>query len=405
MAPTSSITRKTNPVLLFTAFEPSGDDHASSVIAELRRRYPRLPIFAWGGPKMERAGATIVERTGDDAVMGMPGLAKIIEHGKINRRVDEWLEDHGATVHIPVDSPAANFPLCQLSKSRGAKVVHLVAPQMWAWGPWRVNKLRRLTDLVLCLLPFEEPWFLARGVPAKFIGHPLFDHPLDTAAIDLRAAALGDKLPPGNPKIAMMPGSRPGELKKNFGPLVDAFRRIKTDFPETSGVFAVTRPEVEVQLRRAAAGLGGWPADCSVVVGDAETVTRWCDLAIVKSGTVTLHVARQNKPMVTFYRPGRLMYYLLGKWVVSTPFYTLPNLIAGRGVVPELIPHLAPDGQELAVGVYRLLRQPGFADDQREGLRQICQKFNGIRADVEAANAIERVAGLVPAEEPGALVV
>ena len=169
------------PALLFTAFEPSGDDHAAAVVAELRRRHPDLPIYGWGGPKMERAGATIIERTGHDAVMGMPGLAKILEHKRINGRIRRWLDQNPVAVHIPVDSPAANFPICKMTKARGIRVVHLVAPQIWAWGPWRIKKLRRLTDLVLCLLPCEEAWFLTRGVRAKFIGHPLFDHPLDLA--------------------------------------------------------------------------------------------------------------------------------------------------------------------------------------------------------------------------------
>ncbi|MFN7022873.1 MAG: lipid-A-disaccharide synthase, partial [Phycisphaerales bacterium] len=183
------------PALLFTAFEPSGDDHAAPVIAALRSRHPRLPIYAWGGPKMEAAGATIVERTGDDAVMGMPGLAKVLEHSRINRRIDDWLDDHRITVHVPVDSPAANFPICALTKARGAKAVHLVAPQIWAWGQWRLKKLKRLTDLVLCLLPFEEEWFQARGVPARFIGHPLFDRTPDVAAADARIAAGGGTFP------------------------------------------------------------------------------------------------------------------------------------------------------------------------------------------------------------------
>ncbi len=385
--------RSAAPTLLFTAFEPSGDDHASSVIAELRRRHPELPIYAWGGARMEKAGATIVERTGDDAVMGMPGLAKILEHGRINRRVDEWLDDHRVTVHIPVDSPAANFPICARTKARGVKVVHLVAPQMWAWGPWRVKKLRRLSDLVLCLLPFEEEWFLTRGVPAKFIGHPLFDEPLETAELDARLAALGDRMPAGTPKIALMPGSRPGELKNTLSPLLDAFRRVKTDFPATVGVMAVTRPDIEPLLRARAEALGGWPEGLSVVAADIGAVVRWCDMAIVKSGTVTLHVARQCKPMITFYRPSWLMYQLLGRWIVSTPFYTLPNLIAGKRIVPELIPHFG-DGADLASGIYRILRQPGFADDQRHALQQMCRKFDGKHAAPAAADAIEQVAGL-----------
>jgi lipid-A-disaccharide synthase len=394
----ASRTRAAAPALLFTAFEPSGDDHASSVIAELRRRHPDLPIYAWGGPKMERAGATIIERTGEDAVMGVPGIAKIIEHGRINRRVDEWLDDNRVSVHIPVDSPAANFPICARTKTRGIRVVHLVAPQMWAWGSWRVSKLRRLTDLVLCLLPFEEEWFLTRGVPARFIGHPLFDKPLDYAAIDARIAAAGASLPQAPPdaaRIALMPGSRPSELDRTLWPLLDAFKRVKADFPASVGVMAVTRPEVETLLRARAERLGGWPEGLTVLAGDIDAAVRWCDMAIVKSGTVTLHVARQGKPMITFYRPTWLTYQIVGRWIVSTPYYTLPNLIAGKRIVPELIPHFG-DGADLATGVYRILRQPGFADDQRHALEQMCAKFQGRHAAPAAADAIEEVAGLVP---------
>jgi lipid-A-disaccharide synthase len=393
---------------LFTAFEPSGDDHAAPVIAELKRRHPGLSIYAWGGPKMARAGATIVERTGEDAVMGVPGFAKIIEHGKINRRVDEWLEDHRIDLHVAVDSPAANFPLCALSKGRGTRVLHLVAPQMWAWGPWRVGKLRRLTDLVLCLLPFEDHWFLSRGVPARFIGHPLFDHPLDLAQVDQRVAALGallpqPELPPHQaPKIGLMPGSRPSEVKATLPALLDAVRRIQADFPHASAVFAVTHPDVEHTIRTRAKRLGGWPANTTVVARDTDAVIRWCDMALVKSGTITLHMARQNKPMVTFYRPDKLAYYLVGKWLVSAPHFTLPNLIAGKRIVPELIPHFG-DGQDLAVGIYRLLRQPGFADDQRAALTAMCRKFEGKCASVEAADAVEELTGLRPARPgPGA---
>ncbi|MFN0011100.1 MAG: lipid-A-disaccharide synthase [Phycisphaerales bacterium] len=383
------------PVLLFTAFEPSGDDHAAPVIAELKRRHPRVPIYAWGGPKMEAAGARLIERTGEDAVVGVPGIAKIIEHGKINRRVDEWLEDNRVTLHVPVDSPAANFPLCALSKARGVKVVHLVAPQLWAWGPWRIGKLRRLTDLVLCLLPFEEDWFLSRGVPARFIGHPLFDHPLDLHATDQRlwGHAAAGRVPEGSPKIALMPGSRPGELRRTLFPLLDAFKRLKADFPKAAGVFAVTKPGVEYELRRRAEAMGGWAPDLEVISGDIEAAIRWCDFALVKSGTVTLHVARQLKPMVAFYRPARLMYYSIAKWIVSTPMFTLPNLIMGRKVVPELIPHFG-DGQALAVGVYRLMRQPGFADDQRAALAEVLRRFEGRNAASLAADAIEEAAGL-----------
>lgn len=384
--------------LLFTGFEPSGDDHASMVIAELRRRHPSLPIYAWGGPKMEAAGATIVERTGEHAVMGIPGIGKIIEHIQINRRIEEWLDKNKPALHIPVDSPDANFPICKMAKERGMRVVHLVAPQLWAWREGRIRKLRRLSDLVLCVLPFEEQWFLTRGVPAKFVGHPLFDVPLDFDRLDQRAGLIGS----GSPKVALMPGSRPGEVKKSAFPLLDAYRRIKADFPAARGCFALTRQHFEDFLRAKAKETGGWPADLEVVIGDTDAVIRWCDMALVASGTVTLQVARQRKPMVTFYRFGktwRLPLGIIGPLMFKTQLFTLPNLIAGKRIVPELVPHYG-DGQALAVGVYRYMRQPGYADDQRRELDAVCGKFEGRSASIGAADAIEQLAGLAPAARP-----
>ncbi|MCC6677441.1 MAG: hypothetical protein IT436_09880 [Phycisphaerales bacterium] len=378
--------------ILFTAFEPSGDDHASAVIAELRKRHPRLPIYAWGGPKMERAGATIIERTGDDAVMGLPGIEKIREHRRINRRIAAWLDSGRASMHVPVDSPAANFPICAMAKARGMKVVHLVAPQVWAWASWRVRKLRKRTDLVLCLLPFEEDWFRARNVPARFIGHPLFDADLDLADLDRRAAVL----PAGGPRVALMPGSRPGELTKNFPILLRAYRLLQARHPGMVGVLAATRPEVERQLRAMAEGLGGWPESLSCLCGQTDVVVRWSELALVVSGTVTLQVAKQQRPMVIVYKSSRLVCFLLGSWLVSTRVFTLPNLIAGRRIVPELVPYFG-QGDEVAAEAARLLDEPGAADQQRKGLAGVREKFRSVHAASSAADAIEQVAGLVRA--------
>ena len=380
------------PRVLFTAFEPSGDDHASTVIAELKRRHPNLPIFAWGGPKMERAGATIIERTGETAVMGLPGVGKILEHVRINRRVEEWLDHHRVAMHIPVDSPDANFKICAMAKKRGAKVVHLVAPQVWAWREGRIHTLRKLTDLILCLLPFEEPYFMTRGVPAKFIGHPLFDIPLDEAAMDLRGVMLGG----GKPKLALMPGSRPAEIRRSVPPLLDAYRELKRDFPDLRGVMPLTRPAVHDEVKMIAANSGGWPDGLSAIVGDTDTAIRWCDYAIVASGTVTLQVARQRKPMVTFYRFGRSMqlpFWILGRLMFTTKLFTLPNLIAGKRIVQELVPHFG-GGEPLAAGVLKLMRQPGYADDQRAALDEVCKRFEDRRASMTAADEICRMLGI-----------
>lgn len=386
--------------MLFTAFEPSGDDHAASVIAELRRRHPNLPIYAWGGPKMAAAGATIVQRTGDDAVVGVPGFKKIIEHRAINRGISRWLRQGLVSLHVPVDSPAANFPICKIARRRRLRIVHLVAPQIWAWGSWRIKKLRRLTDMVLCLLPFEELWFLERGVPAKFIGHPLFVEPLNYPALDRRAAELGT----GTPKIALMPGSRPKEIEGCFAVLLDAFMRLRKDFPQSRAVVAATRPEVAERLHQIASESvakpgepalppGTWPEGVSVAIGETDAVVRWCDYALVVSGTVTLQIAKQYRPMVAMYRPNRLMYHALARWLVLTEVFTLPNLIAGRRIIPELIPHFG-DGEALAVEVIKLMRRTGYADDQRDALRKVVEKFQGINAAEIAVDEIEKILGL-----------
>ncbi len=134
--------------ILFTAFEPSGDAHAAPVIAELLRQSPGVRVYAWGGPKMEAAGATMLGRTADDGAMGLGALKRAGEVRREVRRIKQWIREYRVLAVVVVDSPAANFPVAKAVKRTGARIVHLVAPQLWAWGKWRIGKLRRLTDLV-----------------------------------------------------------------------------------------------------------------------------------------------------------------------------------------------------------------------------------------------------------------
>lgn len=383
--------------ILFTGFEPSGDDHASAVIAELTSRHPDLRVCAWGGPKMGAAGAEIIEETGKNAVIGLPGLGKILEHREINKRVAAWMDANPFSVHVPVDSPAANFSICRMAKRRGKKVVHLVAPQVWAWGAWRVNKLRRLTDFVCCLLPFEEEYFAGKNVPARFVGHPLFDEKPDEGRMIEQAASL----PRGERRIALMPGSRPSEITKNFPLLIEAYRRLRRNFPDIVGVVAGARADLEPTLREIAEQTphapgceSGWPGSLEFSAGKTDAVIHWSTLALVVSGTVTLQIARQARPMVVVYKSSPLVYHLLARWLLSTAHYSLPNLVAGRKIVPELVPHFG--GPEALVDeAVALLERPELADRQRRDLAEVASRFEGRHAASGAADEIERVAGLV----------
>lgn len=345
---------------------------------------------------MERAGATIIERTGDDAVMGVPGIAKIREHQRINARIASWIESNPVSVHVPVDSPAANFPICEIAKSRGMKVVHLVAPQIWAWGRWRIHKLRRMTDLVLCLLPFEQRFFERRNVPARFIGHVLFDKPLDLESLDVRADEFGE----GRPRIAMMPGSRPDELRRHLDLLLDAFSMIKVKHPLALGIVAVGSDHAKAQIEALLSlRAGGLPEGVRIVVQETDAVIRWCTIALVKSGTVTLQVARQLKPMVTFYTKANPIFYLAVKAVLSTKLFSLPNVVAARRIIPEFIPHWG-GAEPIAEEAFKLLEDPKVYERQRADLIDLCQQFDGKYAAGLAADAIEEIGDIVRRDTP-----
>ncbi len=323
--------------------------------------------------------------------MGVPGIEKIREHQRMNERIDAWIRDNPVTVHIPVDSPGANFPVCKISREHGLKIVHLVAPQLWAWAPWRVHKLRRLTDLVLCLLPFEEGWFNTQGVPARFIGHPLFESVPSAEELDKRSGSF----PTGSPRIALLPGSRPAEIRKNFPLLIGAFRTLKSRHPQLKGVVAATHADVEPVLRDIADAHSGWPVGMSVASGDADAVIHWSDVALVVSGTVTLQIARQRKPMVTFYKSSPILYWGVFRWLLTTKLFSLPNLIAGKRIIPELIPHFG-GSEPIAEAADQLLSNPRKVIEQRDELQKVCARFEGIRAGAAAADAIEEVAGIEP---------
>ena len=379
--------------LLFTAFEPSGDDHAAAVIRELKRRWPDLSIYAWGGPKMARAGAEIIASTGDDAVVGAPGWDTIKRYLRIRRDIADWMRANRPTVHIPVDSPGANFTIAKSAKRLGIKVTHLVAPQLWAWGPWRIGKLKRCTDHVLCLLPFEAAWFERRGVRATFIGHPLFDEPLDFDAIDQRVRSL----PTGEPRVAILPGSRAAELRRNFPVMLAAFRELRRRHPNLVGVVAATNETTRGQLQARADLLGGWPEGLDLVVSDTDLVIRWCQVALAVSGTVSLQIAKQACPMVVMYKTNKIAWKILGSWLIRSPFIALPNLIAGRAVIPELFPYFKGH-MRLVEAADAVLTNPQEQESQRRALVEIVQQFAGKNASHDAADAIERMAGLVPGD-------
>ncbi len=376
---------QSTPGILFTAFEPSGDQLAAPVIAHLRRELPETPVFAWGGSRMAEAGAELIENTCDRSAMLLPGYKVIREHLAMHQRIGGFLKRGKVSLHVPVDSPASNFPICKLARGTGCNVVHLVAPQVWAWAEHRVRRLRRLTDLVLCLLPFEEAWFKERGVPAVYIGHPLFDEPLP----DLHGKLGG--LPHGSPRLALLPGSRLAEVKANFPLMLRAFLDLQASHRGIAGV-VVARNDLFADLieRQASESSDALAVRTNMLY---ETLA-WCDLALVTSGTVTLQVARAARPMIVLYKVRGLhmwlLYRTLKPFLMTSKHFALPNVLAQQRVVPEFAPHFGGHGK-VAKMLSRHLDDSRLGSRQVATMQQVLEPFEGRRASRHAAEEIAKV--------------
>lgn len=383
------------PIILFTAFERSGDDHAAAVIRALKARRPELRIYGLGGEKMAAAGAEILEETVGGAVMGMGAIGQWKVHRARVKRLGVWMRDHAVDVHVPTDSPAANWAVCKLVKSKpwgelgdggAGKVVHLVAPQLWAWASWRIGRLHKWSDRLLCVLPFEEKWFGQRGVKTRFIGHPLFDEAVDEGEVSEVVDRLGvgvdggegDSGGEGEIRIGLLPGSRKGEVLKNWPVMREVFERLRARFPQARGVVAAADEAGAKRIEEIGLGDG-----LRIEVGEVEGVLGWSEVVLTVSGTVTLRVARAGKPMVALYKVGGLFWRLIGWWLINTRTFTLPNLVARGGpsfdgeghVVKEFVPWLGGDVGPIAEELAGLIEDKDKRERQVAALGAVMAKF------------------------------
>nr|MBC8201241.1 hypothetical protein [Planctomycetota bacterium] len=310
---------QTTKTILMTAFEPSGDALGAMAAQGLKEIDSSIHIVGLGGSLMESAQVQLLAHTTKEAAMGVGAISEIKRIKRLVGVVESWIKEHKPDVVVAVDSPAANWPVCKVARKYGCTVVHLAAPQLWAWAPWRINKMKRLSDHVMCLLPFEEEWFASRGMPATFIGHP--------AMVCHSKKVLA--LPSGDPNIVLLPGSRKREITKNLPMQQEILARICAEFSGTEAVIACRGEDKERVLPFA--------GDLQIVSDDLPSVLDWADLALNVSGTVSLHIMQHATPMIGMYKVNALS--ILGsKIMLNTPNRLLPNLIAGERVVPEFIP-------------------------------------------------------------------
>lgn len=369
-----------------TAFEPSGDALAAPLIARLRADDPGLRVYAMGGPKMRDAGAELIEETTAHAKMGFGAASEARVHLKRLGRLKRWLADHPVDLLIPVDSPAANWSICGSVRKRcpHAKVIHLVCPQVWAWATWRIGKLKRLTDHVLCLLPFEIDFLKQHAIPCTFVGHPVFERQ-DPAA----PQGVADR--PGEVKLAILPGSRSKEISANYPTMravLAALRARGHDITALVGASDQTRARQIESMTEPGESI-------TVLTGQTDPVIHWADAVLATSGTVTLQVLARGTPMVAMYNMNKNFCRVI-RFIVKTRTFTLPNLIGesmGMGrIVPEFVPHFA-DPAPIAAALEPLLPGGTGRDDQLAAFGQVHDRFGATDFASTAAGTVGRIMG------------
>lgn len=376
------------PVIFLSAAEASGDEHGSRLVAALRRKLPDARLIGVTGEKMAAAGCeSVADLTQQASMLGRP-LLKLPYYMRTIRRIKKSIRQLKPDIHVPIDSPALNWHLAKAAKLTGAKVVYYIAPQVWAWAPWRVKKLARLTDHVACILPFEELYLQHRGVNATFVGHPLMESlpPRPESMPDL-IEAWGS----GKWRVALLPGSRHGEVKAGTRPLIAVAREIQRRWPEAHCT-VTARTEQTADLIRKAAG-GPWPETLEIAVAQTRRVLADSHFAVATSGTVTLEVAHFGVPMVIFYRVGPILRFLrkfIGRWGVPTTSFSLVNILAGRKIVPELMPWGGRVSQ-LVDRTMECMEELGYLVETRVALTKV---VDSLRTDGQQG-ASERTADLI----------
>jgi lipid-A-disaccharide synthase len=383
-----------NPTIALVAGETSGDQLGAALIHSLRSRFPQARFVGVGGPGMQNAGLEAWWDSGELAVMGLfEVLAHLPRLLKIRRELRRRLLELKPDVFIGIDAPDFNLGLEIALRRQGIRTVHYVSPTVWIWRKRRVHKIARAADLVLCLFPFEPVFYKKHHVPAAYVGHPMADQIEPDPDPVAARKRLG--LTPGATTVALLPGSRDSEVSRLAAPMIEAARLLAERRPEIQFVAAMASPDVDRVFAEALAQSGFTSIRC--VDGMARTVIASADAVMCASGTATLETLLVNRPLVMTYVISASSYQLAKQLRLIRPqSFSLPNILAGEALIPELIQKEAT-GPALAAAVSRWLDDETARDILRRRFLDIHEQLR-CGASEQAASA---VAKLLSPEETG----
>ncbi len=367
------------------AGESSGDQLGAALIAALRERVARVECFGVAGPKMIAAGCEAWAGAEELAVMG---LTEVVRHLprllRLRKSLAARFRESRPDVFVGIDAPEFNLGLAKRLHAEGLRTVQYVSPQVWAWRQGRVREIGRACDLVLCLLPFETAFYSRHGVPAAFVGHPLADQiPL---RVDRGAARAALGLDACAPVIALLPGSRLGEVERLATDFIQAAAWLHARRPDVRFIAPMATTRTREAFQRKQEQVPDAP-DIVLIDGRAQQALAACDAAIVASGTATLETLLSRRPMVVAYRLGALTAFLLRRLrLVKVPYFSQPNLLVGRALVPELLQEQV-SGAALGEALLGRLSDPEYLRELDAEFLKVHEALRG-GAAARAADAI-----------------
>jgi lipid-A-disaccharide synthase len=372
------------------ANEPSGDILGAAIVRELRARVPDARFVGVAGPRMQAEGCETLVPMERLSVMG---LVEVLKHLRellgIRRRLARHFLADRPDVFIGVDAPDFNLGLERRLREAGIPAVHMVSPTVWAWRPGRVKGIRRSVDLMLSLFPFEEAFLRSHYVPVRYVGHPLADE--IPPGLEQASARAGLGLPPGGEVVALLPGSRLGEVTALAAPFIQAARWCLERRPGLRFAVPLVTPTLracfEETLTREEPGL-----PVTLVDGRSREVIAAADCVLTASGTATLETLLIGRPMVVGYRVNPFTYHLVkGLDLVKVPHIAMANLLAGRALAPELIQDRCR-ADLLGAEVLAFLDDPGRVAAIRTEYRAIHERLR-CNAAARAADAVLELVG------------
>lgn len=319
--------------IFFSVGEPSGDQHAAHLIRELHRRVPHLVCEGFTGPQMEAEGCRSLYRLTNLAVMGFLAVFPLLwQFYRLVKHAEAFLREHRPDAVVLIDFPGFNWWIARKAKRLGIPVIYYLPPQLWAWAPWRIRRVKRNVDEVISGLGFERDWYAEHGVPVTYVGHPFFD---EVAGTELDQAFLQQWSPNRHRIVGILPGSRTQEVKRNFPVMLEVVRRLHILHPDVTFLVANYKESHRTMCEAMIAELSQ-PLPIVCETGRTSEIIQNAECVLMVSGSISLEILARGTPAVVMYR-GSYSVYLPAKCLIMCKYFSLPNLMAGREILPEFL--------------------------------------------------------------------